>query len=79
MNIRFFGKLADSLGREVELPVSSACSVAELRELLQRAFPHSAKTLRGPVRACVGERFVADSHVVQPTDRVEFIPPVSGG
>lgn len=79
MKIRFYGRLADSLGRELELEVPGGCSVIELRRLLSDEFPDAADVFQRQVRACVGDTMVADTHVLRASDQVEFFPPVSGG
>lgn len=79
MRIHFYGRLAEQIGRSIELDVEGDCSVAELRGRLAADYPHSAQALGQRVRACVGDTIVADSHVVRPGETVEFLPPVSGG
>ena len=71
MRILFFGRLADSFGRTVELDAPSRCTIAELRALL--ALGDTS------VRACVGDTVVAEDFAVEPGQQVEFWPPVSGG
>ena len=81
MTVRFFGRLGDLIGREVRLdPSRPAVSVAELRRLLARQFPHAEGDIANPsVRACVGDRIVGEDYVVEPDAEVEFFPPLSGG
>lgn len=80
MRILFYGKLADALGRQMEVDVPGSCSVHELRDHVAELRPPAASALRDKrVRACIGDSIVLDSHVVGPADEVEFIPPVSGG
>lgn len=79
MKIHFYGRLAESVGREIEVDVPEGCSVSELRELLATEYPRAANALGHRVRALVGDMIVADSHIVRPGDSVEFFPPVSGG
>ena len=79
MKVHFYGRLAESLGRDIEVEVRENCSVADLRERLALEFPNAAKALGHRVRALVDDVVVADSHVVCPSDNVEFFPPVSGG
>ena len=79
MRIHFYGRLADALGREVELASAAPCSVAELRELLAADHPHAAEALRNRARACIDDELVSDSRIVSPGEAVEFFPPVSGG
>lgn len=79
MKILFHGRLADLLGREVELP-AAACTIAQLRERIAVAHPRAAEPVRSKrVRACIGDAIVAESHVVGAGEQVEFFPPVSGG
>ena len=79
MKIHFYGRLAESVGRDIEVDVPESCSVADLRELLATEYPRAANALGHRIRALVGDRVVADSHIVRPGDSVEFFPPVSGG
>ena len=82
MKIIFFGRLAQSIAPEIELEFDG-CSerrVAELRDWLGRKYPQAADTLANRrSRVCVGDTLVDESYVIQPTDKVEFLPPVSGG
>lgn len=71
MRILFFGRLADSFGRTVEVDATAGATIAELRVLLALNDP--------AVRACVGETIVPEDFVPQPGHEVEFFPPVSGG
>jgi len=81
LKIGFYGRLADSIGREAELQVpEGGCTVAQLRRLLAEQHPHAAAELSRPaVRASVGDFIVGEEHVVRPGEQVEFFPPLSGG
>lgn len=79
MNVQFYGKLADMLGRDVEIDVGAECSIGEIRQRLSSEHPQAARALAARVRACVGDRFVSDSHVVGAGETVEFLPVISGG
>ena len=80
MRISFYGRLAEAIGREVELDTAEACAVGEVRARLAERFPHAASDLVSPrVRACVGDRMVPDSFVVVPGDAVDILAPLSGG
>lgn len=80
MKILLYGKLADVLGREVELAAAAGCTIAQLRDRIAIDFPQAAELFRSNrVRACVGDSFVDDGYVVQAGEQVEFFPPVSGG
>lgn len=79
MKIQFYGRLADALGRDIEVDVGEECSVAEIRERLTQTYPHAAGALAARVRACVDDNFVSDSHIVAAGATVEFLPVISGG
>lgn len=79
MKIHFYGRLAESLGRDIEVELPESCSIADLRERLVSEYPHAANALGHRARALVGDIVVADSHIVHPDDSIEFFPPVSGG
>lgn len=79
MKIHFYGRLAESVGRDIEIEIPEGCSVADLRERLAIEYPRAASALGQRVRALVGDIVVTDSHIVRPGDSVEFFPPVSGG
>lgn len=80
MKVHLHGRLVDLFGREVEVDLRECCTIADLRRRLGEFNPASAAVLEGGrTRACVGDAIVLDSHIVAPTDEVEFIPPVSGG
>ena len=81
MQVIFFGKLAERIERTltVELP-EKALLVRDLRDVLADRFPHARADLLMPsLRACIDDEIVPDSHPLQGADRVEFLPPVSGG
>jgi molybdopterin converting factor small subunit len=79
MRIQFYGKLAETLGRHVEVKVGDECSISEIRQRLCNDYPHAAGALAARVRAFVDDRFVDDSHVVAAGETVEFLPVISGG
>ena len=81
MRILFFGKLGDLVGREVRLDLPpEGCSVAELRRLLAGKYPDAVAELSAPsLRAFVDDSLAGEDHRIRPGDRVEFLPPLSGG
>lgn len=79
MKIHFYGRLAESLGRDIEVEAPNSCSIADLRQRLATEYPHAADALGHRARAFVGDIVVADSHIIRPGESVEFFPPVSGG
>lgn len=80
LKIRFFGRLADLLGGELDIRAPAGCSVEELRNRIAEEHPGAADVLRsGRVRACIDGVIVPDSHRIARGTEVEFLPPVSGG
>ena len=80
MRILFHGRLAEAIGRELDLDAAPGCSVAEVRERLIAQHPEAEQPLCSRrARTCVGDAIVHDKYVVQAFDTVEFLPPVSGG
>jgi molybdopterin converting factor small subunit len=78
LRILLYGRLADDIDRQVEVDVRESCSVAELRQRLCASYPMAAAHLQR-ARAVIGDRLVGDERAVVPADRIEFLPPVSGG
>ncbi len=71
--IAFYGKLAERIGREVEIDLpADGCTIAALRSRFDGLD-------RATVRACVNDETAGEDHVVRPDDRVDFLPPLSGG
>ena len=78
MKVLFYGRLADAIGRDIEIEAGRACSVAELRRRVAASHPDAADAL-GRSRAAIASVLVGDEHLIAPADQVEFLPPVSGG
>ena len=80
MKVLFYGRLAETLGPELEIETPPGCSVAELRDRLVAEHPEAEHPLRSKrALACVGDALVRDTYVLKAADSVEFLPPVSGG
>ena len=80
MKITFYGRLADAVGRELDLVIEEPCTIAHLRQRIAASFPAAAGLLDDRrVRACVMDELVPDDRRVGETDAVEFLAPVSGG
>jgi molybdopterin synthase sulfur carrier subunit len=77
MRILLFGRLAETIGREIEhvLP-RGGCTVAELRAALAKEHDGLAAE---SVRACIDREIVPESALVLPGQEVAFVPPLSGG
>ena len=80
MKVQFHGRLAEAIGPELEFAAPPGCSVGQLRDRLIAEHPEAEQPLRSRhARACIGDMLVHDHHVLQSGDRIEFLPPVSGG
>ncbi len=80
MKVRFYGRLAEAIGPELEVEYAPGCSVADLRDKLASEHPSMGDVLRGKrAMTCVGDRLVRDGHLLAPGETLEFLPPVSGG
>lgn len=80
IKVRFFGKLRDSLGDEREIDSAEGETVAALRRRLAAEHPHASADLLGPrTRACVNDSIADEDFVLAGNERVEFLPPLSGG
>jgi len=75
--IRFYGRLADAIGHEIDLG-AGGCSVAEIRSRLASEHPAATESL-GRSRALIAGSVVTNEHLVGESDDLEFLPPVSGG
>ena len=81
MDIRFFGKLGELIGREIRLdPPTDGCTVSELRRLLASLYPDAELDLMSPsLKACIADSFVEEDWPIAAGETVEFLPPLSGG
>ena len=80
MKVGFFGRLRDSLGDEREVAPEPEETVGRLRIRLAGLHPQAANDLLSPrVRACVADRIVGEDFRLGGHERIEFLPPLSGG
>lgn len=80
MKVRFYGRLGEKLGTEIDLdPPAGTDTVVQLRRALAHMFPHAADDLEQRSRACIGDSIVGEDHGLSGTETVEFFPPLSGG
>ncbi|HEX6376123.1 MAG TPA: MoaD/ThiS family protein [Allosphingosinicella sp.] len=80
MRIGFFGRLRDALGDEREVAGEAGETVSRLRIRLAGLHPRAAPDLLSPrVRACVADEIVDEDFLLGGHERVEFLPPLSGG
>lgn len=79
--ILFFGRVADALGREVQIALpAGGCSLAELRRRLANGDPHAEAALgRSDVRASVDQVIAVEGDWVLPEQEIAFFSMFSGG
>ena len=71
--IGFYGRLTERFGREIEVDLpDEGCTVADLRTRFEGLDPAT-------IRACVNDALAGEDSLVRPGDRVDFLPPLSGG
>ncbi len=81
MLVCFYGSLSDRIGADapVEVP-PGGCRVAEVRRRLAARHPaHAEDLLRPSLRASINDAVVGEDAWILPDDRLEFLPPLSGG
>ena len=78
MKLIFYGRLADSIGPEIELEVPEGAPVAELRSRLDQRFPGNGFA-DGRIRACVAGAVVGEDALLRSDQPIEILAPVSGG
>jgi molybdopterin converting factor subunit 1 len=77
MKILFFGRLGETIGREIDFDLPPGdCTVAELRAALAKR--HEGLAAEN-VRACIDQEIAPESAIVLPNHEIAFIPPLSGG
>ncbi len=79
VTVRLFARCRDLVGADAAtIQIRERASVADLRIALAKRFPK----LRGIIPNCavaVNEDFAANDLLVNETDEIALIPPVSGG
>lgn len=80
MKVGFFGRLRESFGDEREVEIEAGETVSALRRRLAGGLSGSARDLLDPrIRAFVADTAVGEDFVLSGDDRIEFLPPLSGG
>ena len=80
MKLAFYGPLGDAIAPELTWCDEECTTVGDLRRALSRRYPEAGTDLTADrSRAAIDDRFVTDDTALAGVDRVEFLPPVSGG
>lgn len=78
MRITFYGRLAEAIGREIEIDLPTPASVTQVQRRLAELYPESGVDA-ARVRTAVGGAIVGGDQLVQPGETVEILAPFSGG
>ncbi len=79
VKVLFFARHREQMGMaECLLPISTACTLAELKQNISQLYPQFT-SLRQPIMAAINQDFAADDQLIQQGDEVAFFPPVTGG
>ena len=78
MRVAFYGRLAEAIGREVEIDLPAPAAVAVVQRRLAELYPGSGVDA-SRVRTAVGGMIVDGDRLVQPGETVEILAPLSGG
>lgn len=80
MKVKFYGRLAEAIGSELDFAAEPGCSVSELRDRIAAAHPESADHLcSAKARTCVAGVMVREDYRLGAGETAEFLPPLSGG
>jgi molybdopterin converting factor small subunit len=80
MKVTLFGRLADMIGRELNLHLGSGCTIADVRSEIARLYPDAAAEMRSSrVRALINDALAGDDRLAAEGDEIAFLPPLSGG
>ena len=78
IKIRYFGQFRDITGlTEEEIETKDGVTIVELRDQIREKYPRIAA--KREVLVAVNSSFAPLDTVINPEDKVEFFPPVSGG
>ncbi|MEO8618068.1 MAG: MoaD/ThiS family protein [Sphingomicrobium sp.] len=78
MQVSFYGRLGELIGRKIDHP--SVPTVAQLRTSLATSFPDAADLLLGDkIKIAIDDRLVAHDSILSGSEQVDFFPPLSGG
>lgn len=78
--VKFFGKLGDIAGEDIQLEPAGLSSVADVLAYLSKETPEIYQEVTAPqVLIAVNQEIVTSEHSIKSGDEVAFLPPVTGG
>ncbi len=79
LSIKLFASLRQAINSdEIKIDIENGITVSQLKKIIFETFP-SLKKLNIPFFVAVNHKYATDSDVIDITDEVALIPPVSGG
>jgi len=77
--IKLFASLKQAMNSdEIKIDIDNEITVSDMKKIIFETFP-SLKKLNIPFFVAVNHKYATDSDVIDTTDEVALIPPVSGG
>lgn len=76
VELRYFGLIAEQIGRDSEVRETQLGTIAEIRQELEREF-FMLQNL--PYRIARNKKLVDDASVIEHGDELAFMPPFAGG
>lgn len=80
VKIKIYGRLADLIGRDLELELTKPATVFEILDRLAQSNPAASSALLNPrVRICLNGDLVGGNFLADPDSEIEILSVVSGG
>ena len=81
VTVRYFASLREALGKQEQIELPDATTLAALRDALIASSPRHADALRRSrsLRCAVNHQLAEESALLQAGAEVAFFPPVTGG
>jgi len=79
LSIKLFASLRQAINSdEIKIDVENGITVSQLKKIIFETFP-SLEKLNIPFIVAINHKYATDSDIIDTTDEVALIPPVSGG
>ena len=79
LSVKLFASLRQAINSdEIKIDIENGITVSQLKKIIFETFPR-LKKLNIPFFVAVNYKYATDSDVIDITDEVALIPPVSGG
>jgi len=79
LSVKLFASLRQAINSdEIKIDIENGITVSQLKKIIFETFP-SLKKFNIPFFVAVNHKYATDSDIINTTDEVALIPPVSGG